>query len=159
MANETLIATLKETLGEVSDKLALSNTALARLREELAAFRDILQHARHRETQANGQYEEVFKKYRELLATSGSLPHDSYPVLEKIGELSAEQMKAHDNRSAAKEAVTKYQEQMRVAEARLGIQESKHQSLQRAWNDLTWQIEKLSAAGSQAGGTRRKPVP
>jgi chromosome segregation ATPase len=146
MVNETLIATLKETLCEVSEKLAQSEAALAQLREELAAFSDILQHARHRETQANCQYEEVFKKYRELLATSSSLPHRPYPLVEKIGELSAEQMKAHDNRLAAKEAVTKYQEQVRVAEVRLEMQESKRQSLQKASDDLTWQIKKLSAA-------------
>jgi chromosome segregation ATPase len=146
MANETLIATLKETLGEVSDKLAQSEAALAQMREELAAFRDILQHARHRATQANCQYEEVFQKYRELLATRSSLPHRPYPLVEKIGELSAEQIKAHDNRLAAKEAVTKCQEQVRVAEVRLEMQESKHRALQKASDDLTWQIGKLSAA-------------
>ncbi|MGH7930781.1 MAG: hypothetical protein ACREQV_23665 [Candidatus Binatia bacterium] len=145
MAKETLLATLNETLREVSEELAQSDTVLARMRKELATFRDILQRARDRESQANREYEAVFSKYRELLASSKSLPNNSYPVIEKLGELSAEQMKTHDKRLAAKETVTKYEGQVRAGEARLEMQESKRKSLQKAWDDLTWQIKKLSA--------------
>jgi chromosome segregation ATPase len=145
MANETLLATLNEALRDVSEKLAQSDAALARMRGELATFTDILQLARHRESQANDAYDEVFKKYREILASATSLPENTYPVIGKIGELSAEQIKTHDDRLAAKQAVTKYERQVRAAEGALAMQESKHKSLQKARDDLTWQIKKLSA--------------
>jgi chromosome segregation ATPase len=147
METKALLATLNETLREVSEKLAQTDAVLMRMRAELATFGDILQHARDRETQANDEYEEVFQKYRELLAKSNNLPN-SYPVIQKLGELSAEQTRTHDEHLAAKESVRKYQEQVRVAELGLAIEESTRKSLQKAWEDLTWQINKLSSARS-----------
>jgi chromosome segregation ATPase len=147
METKALLATLNETLRDVSQKLAQSDAVLMRIREELAAFGDILQHAKDTEIQASRKYEEVFQAYRELLANSNSLPR-SYPVIEKIGRLSAEQARTHDEHLAAKECVRKYQEQVRVAELGLAVEESHRKSLQKAWDDLTWQIKKLSAARS-----------
>jgi chromosome segregation ATPase len=146
MENKTLLATLNQTLQEVRESLAQSDAALIRMRQELAAFRDILQRARANETRANYEYEEVFKNYRELLANSNSVPDKSYPIIEGIAGLSAEQLNAHDKRVAAMAAATKYQEQVRVAERRLANDESNRKSLQNAADDLTWQIKKLSAA-------------
>lgn len=144
MEIKVLIATLNQTLREVSNKLAQSDAVLLRMREELATFGDILRHAKVRETRARHAYDEVFRNYRELLANSGSVPK-SYPVIEKIRQLSAAQSRAHDEHVAAQEAVQKYQEEVRVAELGLAIEESNHDYLQKARDDLTWQIKKLSA--------------
>jgi hypothetical protein len=89
----------------------------------------------------------VFTQYRELIANSNSLAK-SYSLTEQTRWLSAEQTKTHDEPVAAKESVQKYQEQVRVAELGLAIEESNRKSLQKARDDLTWQISKLSAAGS-----------
>jgi chromosome segregation ATPase len=146
MENKTLLATLNQTLQDVLESLAQSDAALIRMRQELAAFRDILQRARANETRANYEYEEVFKNYRELLANSNSVPDKPYRTIEGIAGLSAEQLNAHDKRVAAMAAATKYQEQVRVAERRLASEESNRKSLRNAADDLTWQIKKLSAA-------------
>jgi lipid II:glycine glycyltransferase (peptidoglycan interpeptide bridge formation enzyme) len=145
MEKTTLLATLKETLREVTEKLAQSDALMIRMREELATFKDILHHAKQREVRASQEYEKVFTDYRELLAASDQLP-SSYPLIEKIDELSAEQARTHDEQLAAKEAARKYQEQVQLAELGLAIEESNHQSLERARDDLTWQIKRLSAA-------------
>jgi chromosome segregation ATPase len=147
MEIKALLATLNETLREVSAKLARSDAVLIRMREELVTFRDILRHAKDREIRANHEYDEVLRNYRELLANSSSVPK-SYPVIEKIGQLSAEQTRTHDEHIAAKEAVRKYQEEVRVAELGLAIEESNRKSLQNACNDLTWQIKKLGGPRS-----------
>jgi chromosome segregation ATPase len=147
MEKETLLATLNETLREVSEKLARSEAVLIRKREELVTFEDILRHAQQREMRTGQEYEKVFTQYRELIANSNSLAK-SYSVTEQIRRLSAEQTKTHDEHVAAKESVQKYQEQVRVAELGLAIEESNRKSLQKARDDLTWQISKLSAAGS-----------
>jgi hypothetical protein len=52
MEKETLLATLNETLREVSEKPARSEAVLIRMREELVTFEDILRHAQQRETRA-----------------------------------------------------------------------------------------------------------
>ncbi len=132
MEIKALLATLNETLREVSDKLAQSDAVLIRMRAELAAFRDILRHAKDRETRANHAYD-------------GSAPN-SYPTIKKIGKLSAEQTRTLDERLAAAEAVKKYQEEVRAAERGIAIEESRHKSLQKARDDLTWQIKKLGSA-------------
>lgn len=147
MEKETLLATLKETLRDVSEKLAKSDALLVRMREEVATFAEILHHAKQREAQANQEYEKVFTDFRELLAASDKLP-TPYPLIEKIGQFSAEQSKTHDEQEAAKEAVRKYQERVLVTELGLAREESNRKSLQKARDDLTWQIKKLGSARS-----------
>jgi chromosome segregation ATPase len=146
MKRQTLLANLNAALQEASAKLAQSDLALVRLRQELATFQDILQQAQQSATRAGYEYEKVFTEYQELLAGSAGLP-PSYPSVEEINKLSAKQAKTHDEQAAAKELVRKYQEQVRIAELGLALEESNRKSLQKAADDLTWQIKRLSARG------------
>ena len=130
----------------MSEKLLQSDAVLMRMRQEIATFQDILRHAQQSATRAGHEYEKVFTDYRQLLASSAGLP-PSYPLMEKINKLSAEQARAHDEQVAAKELVRKYQGQVRVAELELDLEESNRKNLQKALNDLIWQIKKLSARG------------
>jgi hypothetical protein len=145
MQKETLLATLRETLRDVSEKLPQSGALLVRLRNELATFADILRRAEERETRANQEHEKLVADYRELLAASNEAPATD-PLVDKIGDLSREQTRTHDELLAARDAVKKYQEQVRVSKLALAAEELNHKALQKARDDLTWQIKKLSAA-------------
>ncbi len=145
MDKKTLLATLRETLREVSEKLARSDAALIRMREELATFEDILHHAKQREIRARQEYEQVFTQQTEPAAAINSAPK-SYPPTEKIGELSAAQTRTQSEWIAARESVRKYDEHVRLAELEVEIEELNRKSLKNAWDDLSWQIDKLSAA-------------
>jgi chromosome segregation ATPase len=143
---QTLLATLHAALQEASEKLAQSELALGRLRHELATFRDILEQAQQSAARASHEYEKVVTDYQELLASSAGLP-PSCSSMEKINKLTAEQTRTHDEQAAAKELVIKYQEQVRIAELGIALEESNRKALQKAADDLTWQIKRLSAAG------------
>jgi hypothetical protein len=143
MKTQTLLATLNAALREASEKLAQSDLALARLRQELATFTDILRHAQQSAAHADHDYEKTLTAYRDLLATSVQSP-PSHPLMEKINRLNAEQARTRDEQMAATELVRKYQEEVRAAELELTLEESNRKSLQKAVDDLTWQIKKLS---------------
>jgi hypothetical protein len=148
MANETLLGILNETLREESLRLKGKDTELLRLRQELATLSDILERAKDEEARANFEYEAVFTKYRELLAESNRLPAKPYPIAEKIGQLSAEQVRLHDQRLAAKESVAKYQQQVRAAELALAMEEANYKLMQSNCAELSWQIKKLGGVRS-----------
>lgn len=146
MERQTLLATLNAELREVSAKLAQSEVVLIRLQQELATFNDILEHAQQSAARANDEYEKVSTEHRELLAGTAELP-PSRPLMEKINKLRADEARTHDERLAARELVEKYQQQVRVAELGLELEESNRNALRKALDDLAWQIKRLSGAG------------
>ncbi len=144
MKRQTLLATLNAALREASEKLAQSDLVLMRMRRELAIFKDILQRAEESAARGECQYENAAGGDPQSRSSGGKSP-SSDPPRKRTNPLGLDGAGTQDEEIAANELVRKYREQVRAAELRIDRHESDRRCMQKAVDDLTWQIKKLSA--------------
>lgn len=141
---QMLLETLQELSQELTEKCVESARAVDRCRAAVADAEHHLHSAKEQEAVARSKDERVKEKYHSLREHCNGLLETPGILLEKMQQLSAEQVETSRAREDAGGIVQRRQQALGDEEARLRVAQEGHRTLQKQHQEVSEQIERVA---------------
>ncbi len=143
-----LLEMLNEIVHELTEETQQINTAISQARIVVENAQNNWQSAKDEEAPAIYEDEKVKQKYKVLMDYCNGLSQKPQALLDKMTRLSNEQVETSRKRENAHGPVQLRQQDVRVAESRLGMLQEKDKKVQQQLREVSKHIQAVQRVSS-----------